>query len=460
MTSARSLNLWMNGELVGRWSAGRSEHAQLAYASTWTSSPRGRPISLSLPFTGAAATLRSPAVDRWFDNLLPDSDVIRGRLAARHRVNPRDAFALLGAIGRDCVGAIQLAPDGADPGRVDAIHCHTLTAEEVGARLLAVPGNRPFGSPIDDEDDLRISIAGAQEKTALLWQDGQWCVPEGNTPTTHILKLPLGDITVLKADFSTSVENEWLCLTLLRAMGLPAAESVIGRFPSPSGVVTALIVTRFDRRRTSSAGRAWIARLPQEDFCQATGTAATLKYEHDGGPGIERILGVLRNSRTADQDASVFVRAQLAFWLLAAPDGHAKNFSIALHAGGRYSLTPLYDVLSAWPIIGHGAKEWHVTKVQMAMGIRGTSGLHRHLQKVHVTHWKRLAASTGVPGLFDAMVALVDAVPATLMATEAQLPLDFPPLVWERIRDGMLYQRARFQAALVAGSDASVPPAG
>lgn len=96
----------------------------------------------------------------------------------------------------------------------------------------------------------------------------------------------------------------------------------------------------------------------------------------------------------------------------------------------------------------------------MAMGIRDTSGLHRHLQKRHANHWRRLAASTGVPGLFDAMVATVDSVPTTLMATEAQLPADFPALVWERIRDGMLYQRARFQAPLVARSNASVPPAG
>ena len=387
-------------------------------------------------------------MDRWFDNLLPDSDVIRARLSARHRVDARDAHALLGAIGRDCVGAIQLTPDGVDPGRVDEIAYRTLTAADVASRLLSVPGARPFGSPVEFDDDLRISIAGAQEKTALLWHDERWCVPEGNTPTTHIFKLPLGDITVLKANFSASVENEWLCLTLLRTMGLPVAESEIGRFPGLQGDVSALIVKRFDRQHTVTGGRPWIARLPQEDCCQVSGTPSSLKYEHDGGPGIERILGVLASSETAHADASVFVRAQLAFWLLAARRGHAKNFSIALHAGGRYTLTPLYDVLSAWPIIGPGAKEWHVSKVQPAMGVRWKSGLQLHLRKIHVEHWQRLALTTGVPRLFEAMVAMVEAVPATLATVEPQLPSDFPPLVWERIREGMLAQRTRFLAAV------------
>jgi serine/threonine-protein kinase HipA len=446
------LTLWMNGALVGRWWSGRGTDSRLEYAPEWMSDPRGRPLSLSLPFTYPDGTIRGELVDRWFDNLLPDSDAIRGRLALRHRVSPRDSHALLGAIGRDCVGALQIVPEGEAPGRVDSIRYTALTDEDVASRLLSVPSARPFGQNVDDDDTVRISIAGAQEKTALLRHDGQWCVAIGATPTTHIFKLPLGEVAVVKADFSTSVENEWLCLTLLRAMGLRTASSEIGYFPGPQGDVTALIVERFDRMHTVSVeGNAWIARLPQEDCCQVSGTASSMKYESDGGPGVSRILDLLANSDNAATDVSTFVRAQLAFWLLAAPDGHAKNFSIAMQAGGRYSLRPLYDVLSAWPIIGHGPKEWNYGKVSLAMGIRGTSGLHRHLHKIHVTHWKRLAASTGVPFLFESMVAMVDALPATLAQVEPRLPAGFPVQVWERIRDGLLAQRERFQAALMAG---------
>jgi serine/threonine-protein kinase HipA len=445
--SQRLLNLWMNGDFVGRWWSGRAGEARLEYAPEWLANPRGRPISLSLPFTADPRALRGKVVDQWFDNLLPDSEAIRARLAARHRVDGRDAHALLGAIGRDCVGALQLAPEGEDPGRVDRITSKALTPEDVALRLLSVPSARPFGSQ-DNSDDLRISIAGAQEKTALLRHDGRWRLPEGNTPTTHIFKLPLGDVTALKADFSTSVENEWLCLTILRAMGMPVADAEIGHFPGPQGDVTALVVTRFDRQNASTDGQDWIARLPQEDCCQATGTAAASKYESDGGPGIERILGILAGSETAEADITTFVLGQLAFWMLAAPDGHAKNFSLSIRPQEQYQLTPLYDVLSAWPIIGRGPREMHVSTVQLAMGLRGSSGLRRHLNKIHITHWMRLAASTGVPGLFNAMVAMLDAVPATLASVEPLLPTDFPPLVWDRIRDGMLHQRERFMAAL------------
>jgi serine/threonine-protein kinase HipA len=445
--ASRALNLWMNGDFVGRWWSSRSGEGRLEYDAAWCASARGRPLSISLPFTPDGAPLRGRTVDDWFENLLPDNDVIRRRIAARHGVDARDPHALLGAIGRECVGALQFARDGEDPGRVDTISGRALTESDVANRLIDVTRTHPFDGSSDTEDDFRISIAGAQEKTALLWHNGKWCVPHGPTPTTHIFKLPLGAVAALQADFSTSVENEWLCLSLLRAMGLDTATSEIGRFSGLTGHVTALIVTRFDRQHTRTDGREWIARLPQEDCCQATGTAADKKYERDGGPGIARILALLEGSDRPNDDTRTFVLAQLAFWMLAAPDGHAKNFSLALRPGRRYRLTPLYDVLSAWPIIGRGPRQWHSSKVGLAMGIRG-SKLHRLLDKIHLAHWKRLAESTGVLGLFDAMVAMVDAVPSTLATVEPLLPADFPPLVWERISTGMLRQRERFLAAL------------
>jgi serine/threonine-protein kinase HipA len=260
----------------------------------------------------------------------------------------------------------------------------------------------------------------------------------------------MGQVGAVKADFSNSVENEWLCLTLLGAMGLPVAESHIRKFPGPEAPVAALVVTRFDRRRDASAERDWIVRLPQEDCCQATGTPPDRKYEADGGPGINRILTLLEGSDRADADMRTFVLIQLAFWLLAAPDGHAKIFSILLRRRGQHRLTPIYDALSAWPIVGRGPQQLHARDVQMAMALRGTKP-HRRLDTIHVTHWQQLADRAGVPGLFAAMVAMVDAVPATLATVEPQLPSDFPRLVWERIRDGMLAQRTRFLAAVAAG---------
>ncbi|MEF3034441.1 HipA domain-containing protein, partial [Pseudomonas aeruginosa] len=80
----------------------------------------------------------------------------------------------------------------------------------------------------------------------------------------------------------------------------------------------------------------------------------TAKYERDGGPGIADIAARLRLSvnPNAEADLDNFLSAQILFWMLAAIDGHAKNFSLHLLPQGRYRLTPFYDVLSAWPAAG------------------------------------------------------------------------------------------------------------
>src|SRR3569832_680099 len=131
----------------------------------------------------------------------------------------------------------------------------------------------------------------------------------------------------------------------------------------------ALVVERFDRQLHSS-GRYWL-RLMQEDFCQATGTPYTLKYQADGGTGLADIAAVLRGADEPSRDLETLLRSQVLFWMLAATDGHAKNFSIRLLPGGHFRLTPLYDVLSAWPVIGKRANEVPLEKVKLAMALPG-----------------------------------------------------------------------------------------
>src|SRR5207253_1801785 len=139
----------------------------------------------------------------------------------------------------------------------------------------------------------------------------------------------------------------------------------------------------------------WIARLPQEDLCQGMGQPHSLPDELDGGPSISDALGLLANSEYPARDQASFVLAQLAFWLLAATDGHGKNFSLHQRAGGAYGLTPLYDVLSAWPIIGHGKNQLAIEKAKLAMGLRGRRA-HYRLTEITACHWQQLALHTGV----------------------------------------------------------------
>ena len=180
----------MNGVRVGTWTRARRVDV-FTYEPAWIESAAARVISLSLPFLPGNAAHKGDVVAHYFENLLPDSDAIRARLQSRFATASTDAFDLLTAIGRDCVGAIQLLPEGEPPVGFDRIVAETLT--EVGVERMidaALSGGRVLGQK--EPDDFRISIAGAQEKTALLFHRGRWCRPLGATPTTHILKLPLG----------------------------------------------------------------------------------------------------------------------------------------------------------------------------------------------------------------------------------------------------------------------------
>lgn len=445
VTSRKPLNIWMNGERVGTWSPRRGTATEFQYAESWIESPRARALSLSLPILPHNASHRGPHVDAWFDNLLPDSRHIRERIRTRFKTRTLDAFDLLTAIGRDCVGAVQVLTQDADEPDVRRITSHELHAADVATQLRAATSTPTFGAR--DDQDLRISIAGAQEKTALLYLDGTWHLPTASTPTTHILKLPLGLIGNLQADMQDSVENEWLCMQLLAELGLDVAETEIARFQDTRGEVKALVVKRFDREYVAASTEhpAWIVRLPQEDMCQATGTPPEHKYENDGGPGIPQMLHLLQAGLEPARDAVRFAKTQLAFWLLAAPDGHAKNFSVFLRRDG-YHMTPLYDVLSAWPIIGNSQNEWAYQDARLAMAVRGSTP-YRNLGKIAMRHWKKLARETSVPGAFEQMLALVERADAALSRLEQRLPRDFPEYVWERVANGVRKHRTQFLAA-------------
>ncbi|WP_233857814.1 type II toxin-antitoxin system HipA family toxin [Paraburkholderia sp. HD33-4] len=424
------LNLWMNGLRVGVWETTRSGE-RLTYVDEWTNDPQGRPLSLSLPFTPGNQPYRGQIVADYFDNLLPDSEPIRRRIAARYRTGSAAPFALLTALGRDCVGALQLLQPDEEPSDLTSIHGRELSNSDIAALLRGTTSGAPLGQH-DPLEDLRLSIAGAQEKTALLRHRNRWLLPEGSTPTTHIFKLPLGLVGNMRADMRTSVENEWLCSQIVAAYGLPVAHCEIARFDEQK----VLIVERFDRRLSSDA--TWIVRLPQEDMCQATGTSALRKYESDGGPGIEAIMEILAGSSRATTDRRNFFATQLVFWLLAATDGHAKNFSIAHLPGNRYESTPLYDVLSAHPIIGSGAGRLAPQKVKLAMAVRGKN-VHYLLNQIQRRHWvdegQRVGLSAAdIDTLIDELTELTETVIDTVAS---RLPADFPLDVADAVFDGM-----------------------
>jgi len=426
----------MNGLFTGTWEQG-TDGESFTYDENWIGNAQGRPLSLSLPFRSGGDPYRGRVVTDYFDNLLPDSDAIRRRLAQRHRTQGTGPFDLLSALGRDCVGALQLLPDDAVPAALHSIDGTPL--DEAGiARLLRDTTRRvPLGQHAD-EDDLRLSIAGAQEKTALLRRDGQWLLPHGSTPTTHILKLPLGLVGNMRADMRTSVENEWLCAQLVRHYGLPVANCEVARFEDQK----ALVVERFDRRLAPDGS--WIIRLPQEDFCQALGVSVLAKYQADGGPGIAEIMAVLAGSETAAHDRRNFFKTQILFWLLAATDGHAKNFSLSIGPGGRYWSTPLYDVLSAYPIMGGRANQIAPQKARLAMAVRGSQN-HYRLAQIMRRHWFEQGRQVGMSvDEVEAIIAELTAATGQAIAqTAAVLPRGFPADLAESVFVGLQAQVRR-----------------
>jgi len=424
------LDVYMNGLKVGEYGRSRSGANTFQYDESWLKSPGRRSISLSLPLRSKPYS--GPEVYNYFDNLLPDSREIRERIVARFQADSSEPFDILTQIGRDCVGAIQLLPHKAQPPNVKRIDLSPLSEKQLAKILRGYQSKTPLGM-LKDEADFRISLAGAQEKTALLFHNGQWCLPHDATPTTHIIKLPIGEIQSHDRviDMRHSVENEYLCLQIAKAYGFEAANCEI---ITPDDT-KALAVERFDRKQSPDGS--WIIRLPQEDFCQATGTSPARKYETDGGPAISQIMKELLGSVKPIEDRYTFMRAQVLFWLLGATDGHAKNFSVFIERENRYRLTPLYDILSAFPAINK--KGLHEKDLKLAMSLKGSQGRKYECRMIRREHFLATAREVGFSQ--DSMNEILDDMAARTESVIEQvscgLPESFPSFIAEPIFNGM-----------------------
>ncbi|MCG1053469.1 type II toxin-antitoxin system HipA family toxin [Mycetohabitans sp. B5] len=431
---SQTLTLWANGDYVGRWTITARGDMELQYDGGWLASAHGRPISLSLPFNLNNEPLKGERVAHYFEGLLPDSDAIRKRVAARFKTGSTEAFNLLAAIGRDCVGALQLLPEGETPSGVDRIDGVVVDDEAIERHLLELVTPDRFAGARDPDDDFRFSLAGAQEKDAFLWWGDKWMKPRGATPTTHIFKLPLGLVGGRQADFSTSVDNEWLCLRLFKAYGLSTAKAHIATF----GKRRVLVVERFDRVVSSDGTR--LFRLIQEDFCQATGTSPLVKYENEGGPGLKQLFPLVQQSLDAERDLRALMASQILFWMLRAPDGHAKNFSIQLQAGtaGRFRLTPMYDVMSAYPVIGEGPNQWAEQDLKLAMALL-SKNRHYRMHAIQRRHFNSTAQKLGYGGNAEPLLQeLVARTPEVVAQVQAELPQGFSQQVADKVLGGLL----------------------
>jgi len=416
------LFVYLNARLVGRLRRLASGAIDFQYDESWLGWEYALPISISLPLREDRYT--GDPVIAVFDNLLPDNEPIRRRVAERVKADGYDAYSLLAKVGRDCVGALQFLPEGQAPGPAGAVDGRALSNGEIAKKIRDL-AKAPLG--VDEDEEFRISIAGAQEKTALLYWKRKWCLPHGTTATTHIMKPQMGELPN-GIDMRQSVENEYLCLKLTAALGLPTAKAEIADF----GDQRVLVVERFDRRWTDDKR---LLRLPQEDCCQALSVPPTLKYDADGGPGMTDILDLLKGSDDPDADQRMFLKAQIVFWLLGATDGHAKNFSIFLKPGARFSMTPIYDVMSSQPALDAHQLKKNQYKLALSVGDKR----HYVIDTIVPRHFIQTAEKSSVSAaVIEEICAELDAMAEKAIdATLASLPKDFPEELAASITGGM-----------------------
>ncbi|WP_071795579.1 HipA domain-containing protein [Natronohydrobacter thiooxidans] len=402
--------VWYERSRVGTLTRGTAAVIGFTYDLAWLSSNTAFPVASALPLS--KAKWQGDLVAAAFDNLLPDAEgELREKIAARLDAQGKDVFSLLSVLGRDCVGALQFLPVDEAPSE-KSMQYRIISKEEMVADLQNL-ASAPLA--LGEDEDFRIAIAGAQDKTAYLRVEGLWAKPCGITPTSHIFKTPMGILPGPdQIELSDSVENELLCMTLAREIGLPAAH--VEKITLPGQVV--LSVERFDRVWLGET----LKRLPQEDICQSLGYPSAMKYQRLGGPGIGQIMELLRESDTPIEDREAFFRAQIFFFLIGASDGHAKNFSLRLGRRGRFRLAPLYDILSIAPVVRAGRLQRK--RYRLAMSIDG----HYGIDEIVPRHFEAEGRAAGLPKgralelLQDMTDRLGPALDRALLAVGVQVP--------------------------------------
>ena len=372
----------------GRWS--------FAYAPEWTLHPLAPGFPLTVRDYQDAGEHRS--VEWFFENLLPEGR-LRELIAFRDRIDPRDSWAFLVRHGQDTAGALSLVPvnpDGEVPGEVLV----PLSQEDLQAKIEE---SRKRNLPLMASwDDIRMSLAGAQEKLGLrIDPDGVMFLPEGTAASTHIVKPENAS-----ADFPFCPANEFFCMRLADELKVPVPQVSLRHLPEPL-----YIIERFDRAQRKLGPKpnkgedaSPIKRLHQIDLCQALGVSPSRKYESEGGLGLHHLFEVLLGPFIDRPAVAVNAVIQwVAFnYLIGNLDAHAKNIAFLLR-GQKAEVAPFYDMLCV---------EAYLPRATMSMSIAGEN----KPGWVEGIHWDALAyearvAPRLVRGVLSRMnAALPDAI--------------------------------------------------
>jgi len=357
---SKALEIYLLNEYVGRLTLDDKRKFVFRYEKAWLEHEQAVPLSLSLPLQKAA--FEDDAARAFFANLLPESN-LRKMISNQLHISEGNDFAMLEAVGGECAGAVSLLPEGT-PWRGDGEY-KALSDDALNQLVREMP-QKPM---LVGEGDIRLSLAGAQNKLPVFFDKGVVSLTKGGVPSSHILKPPM-------EHFSNTVENELFCMRLARSMGLNVPDVTLLQKEKPL-----YLIARYDRTRNAEGE---LVRLHQEDFCQALGVAADMKYEAEGGPSLQSCFQLIRDhSVNPIADVKALLAWTIFNYLIGNADAHGKNISIIFTQRGP-QLAPFYDLLSTaiYPNLS--------SKNAMKIG-----GEYRP-DWIAARHWERLAEEIGV----------------------------------------------------------------
>ena len=320
----RALDVYLHGHLAGQWILRDNGLTSFQYSEAWLQRDNSVPLSRSLPLREERFSHRT--CTPFFGGVLPEGRN-RRLIAGILGVSEGNDFALLERVGGECAGAMTLLPEGTVPVAQDE-RTREIDDEEL-AQILGEIRQRPL---LVGTAGLRLSLAGVQDKLPVRLVDGCFALPLGTAASTHILK-------PATPDFEGLVFNEAFCLALADAVGLATTGHSVRRVVD----IDYLMLQRFDRRHECG----YVTRLHQEDFCQALGISADLKYQSEGGPSLKRCFELLRSASSAPVlDLGALLDAVVLNLIIGNNDAHGKNFALLYSADGLARLAPLYDLVS------------------------------------------------------------------------------------------------------------------
>lgn len=404
MAAGETLDLWLDGHLAGKLHRAGDGHVKFIYDTTYASMPSPTPVSLSMPV--GQLEHDHLITEAWLENLMPESSGTREDLARHFGQTGTDAFSILKHTGIDAPGSVQIVREGLEPSQQGSFE--EVSEAEIAARLRKIASGHGNWAAAET-GHIRFSLAGQQSKFALARLQDKWVEPAGRSASTHIFKPGMQSFTTPKNDDQAS---EFLTMRAAQKLGLRVADVDIMFFEEQP----AFVVKRFDR--VEVAGN--VLRIHQEDLCQALGIFPQNKYEVDGGPGVTDTASLLSTfSSDPEEDKALFARALLFNLFTAGIDGHGKNFSLLLQ-GGNVRFAPLYDLISAHPLVDQGRL---LNKGKMGMRY----GKDDRIRGITARNLMRLADAVGIDraDLISMAQSMAEALPNALAVAQEELP-DIP----------------------------------